>query len=121
VAVRPRDRNARPECGWITRALEQTAQSHAIALVVPEHVAEVRGRRLTWIEKTRAAVKGRLTKEITYWDHRAEQLKVQEQAGKSGARLNSHEARLRVDDLQHGSRSALPSWTARPRSQRCRP
>jgi hypothetical protein len=64
----------RPECAWITRALEQQAQSHAIAQVVPEHMAEVRGRRLTWIDKTRAAVKDRLTKEITYWDHRAEQL-----------------------------------------------
>ncbi|MGH3993247.1 MAG: helicase-related protein, partial [Pseudonocardiaceae bacterium] len=65
---------ARPECAWITRTLEQQAQSHAIAHVVPEHIAEVRGRRLAWIEKTRAAVKDRLTKEITYWDHRAEQL-----------------------------------------------
>jgi superfamily II DNA or RNA helicase len=91
---------ARPECAWITRALEQRAQSHAIANVVPEHVAEVRGRRLAWIEKTRAAVKDRLTKEITYWDHRAEQLKLQEQAGKAGARLNSQEARRRADDLQ---------------------
>jgi hypothetical protein len=60
----------------------------------------VRGRRLQWIEKTRAAVKDRLTKEITYWDHRAEQLKLQEQAGKAGARLNSQEARRRADDLQ---------------------
>jgi superfamily II DNA or RNA helicase len=95
---------ARPECAWIAHAtgqsVEQMAQSHAIAHVVPEHVAEVRGRRLSWIEKTRAAVKDRLTKEITYWDHRAEQLKLQEQAGKAGARLNSQEARRRADDLQ---------------------
>jgi SNF2 family DNA or RNA helicase len=91
---------SRPECAWITRALEQKAQGHAIAHVVPEHIAEVRGRRLTWIEKTRAAVKDRLTKEIAYWDHRAEQLKLQEQAGKPGARLNSQEARRRADDLQ---------------------
>lgn len=90
----------RPEFSWITRALEQKAQGHAIATVVPEHIAEVRGRRLTWIEKTRVAVKDRLTKEITYWDHRAEQLKLQEQAGKAGARLNSQEARRRADDLQ---------------------
>ncbi|MCC7196397.1 MAG: DUF3883 domain-containing protein [Gemmatimonadaceae bacterium] len=91
---------ARPECAWITRALEQQAQAHAIANVVPEHVAEVRGRRHKWIEKTRAAVKDRLTKEITHWDHRAEQLKLQEQADKAGARLNSQEARRRADDLQ---------------------
>jgi superfamily II DNA or RNA helicase len=91
---------ARPECAWITRALEQKAQSYAIAHVVPEHITEVRDRRLAWIGKTRAAVKDRLTKEITYWDHRAEQLKLQEQAGKAGARLNSQEARRRADDLQ---------------------
>jgi len=91
---------ARPECAWITTALEQKAQRYAIAEVVPEHIAEVRDRRLTWIGKTRAAVKDRLTKEITYWDHRAEQLKLQEQAGRAGARLNSQEARRRADDLQ---------------------
>jgi hypothetical protein len=45
-------------------------------------------------------VKERLTKEIAYWDHRAEQLKLQEQAGRAGARLNSQEARRRADDLQ---------------------
>jgi hypothetical protein len=65
---------ARPECAWITRALEQTAQSYAVAEVVPAHVAEVRDRRLAWTTKTRAAVKERLTKEISHWDHRAEQL-----------------------------------------------
>ena len=91
---------ARSECAWITRTLEQQAQGQAIAHVVPEHIAEVRGRRLTWIEKTRAAVKDRLTKEIAYWDHRAERLKDQEQAGRAGARLNSQEARRRADDLQ---------------------
>jgi hypothetical protein len=35
-----------------------------------------------------------------YWDHRAEELKLQEQAGRAGARLNSQEARRRADDLQ---------------------
>ncbi|MGE0441430.1 MAG: helicase-related protein [Gemmatimonadales bacterium] len=91
---------ARPEFDWIARGLEQKAQRHAIAHIVPEHIEEVRGRRLAWVEKTRAAVKDRLTKEISHWDHRAAQLKLQEQAGKAGARLNSQEARRRADDLQ---------------------
>jgi len=95
-----KDLLAQPECAWITRALEQKAQGYAIAEVVPGHIKEVRDRRLDWIAKTRAAVKERLTKEIAYWDHRAEQLKLQEQAGKAGARLNSQEARRRADDLQ---------------------
>lgn len=91
---------ARPECAWITRELEQRAHHYAITAVVPEHLEEVRKRRLAWIEKTRAAVRDRLTKEIAYWDHRAEELKLQEQAGKAGARLNSQEARRRADELQ---------------------
>ena len=91
---------ARPECAWITRELEQKAQGHAIAHVVPEHSPRSASRELALIDKTEAAVKDRLTKEITYWDHRAEQLKLQEQAGKPNARLNSGEARKRADDLQ---------------------
>lgn len=90
----------RPECSWINRELEQRAQGHAVAHVVPEHLAEVRAPRLALLAKTEAAVKDRLTKEITYWDHRAEQLKLQEQAGKPNARLNSQEARKRADGLE---------------------
>jgi superfamily II DNA or RNA helicase len=88
------------ECAWINREVEKVALNHAICHVVPEHVQEVKSRRLKWIEKTRAAVKDRLTKEITYWDHRAAELKAKEDAGKAGARLNSGEARKRADDLQ---------------------
>jgi hypothetical protein len=111
---------ARPECAWITRGLEQKAQAYAVVHVVPEHLAEVRDGKLPLIAKTEAAVKDRLTKEITYWDHRAEQLKLREQmeagsgeqgagilASRSsllapfrGARLNSGEARKRADGLQ---------------------
>src|SRR4029077_2740079 len=80
--------------------LEQKALAHAISEVVPEHLKEVRDRRSAWIYKARVAVKDRLTKEIGYWDHRAEDLKLQEQAGKPNARLNSQEARRRADDLQ---------------------
>jgi hypothetical protein len=68
--------------------------------MVPEHLKEVRDRRSAWIDKARAAVKDRLTKEIGYWDHRAQDLKAQEQAGKTNARLNSQEATRRADDLQ---------------------
>ena len=90
----------RPECQWIGRDLEQKAQGYAIAHVVPGHLAEVKGPKLDLIAKTEAAVKDRLTKEITYWDHRAEELKLQEQAGRPNARLNSGEARKRADILQ---------------------
>ena len=90
----------RPQCAWIDRDVERKTQGYAVANVVPEHLAEVRNTKLELITKTEVAVKDRLTKEITYWDHRAEQLKLQEQAGKTGARLNSGEARKRADSLQ---------------------
>jgi superfamily II DNA or RNA helicase len=89
-----------PECAWITRDLEHKVQGHAVANIVPEHLKEVRDSKLSLIAKTEAAVKDRLTKEIAYWDHRAEQLKLQEQAGMVNARLNSGEARKRADILQ---------------------
>ena len=97
----------RPELTWITRQLEQDAQGEAIARIVPEHIAEVRGRRQTWVDKTRAAVKERLTKEIAHWYHRAEQLRLQERAGKAAARLNSGEAHRRAEELEQRLRQRM--------------
>ena len=124
---------ARPESAWIGREIEQKAQGHAIANVVPEHLEEVRSRKLELLNKTEAAVKDRLTKEISYWDHRAEQLKLQEQSGKTNARLNSGEARKRADALQgrlekrmeeikrERQISPLPPVVTRRASWSCRP
>jgi ABC-type phosphate transport system auxiliary subunit len=93
---------------------------HAIEHVVPEHLEEVRGRRLALIDKTQAAVKDRLTKEISYWDHRAEELKLQEQAGKPNAKLNSGEARRRADNLQARLDRRLKELALERRSPRSR-
>ena len=90
----------RSECGWINHDIEKTAQEYAVTNVVPEHLAEVRDAKLSLLAKTKSAVKDRLTKEITYWDLRAENLKLREQAGGTGARLNSDEARKRADNLE---------------------
>jgi len=89
-----------PECQWIDTEVERKVLTHAIAEVVPGHFAEVSEMRLTLIEKTRDAVKERLSKEINHWDHRAAVLKEQEQAGKPNAKLNSDEAGRRADLLQ---------------------
>ena len=91
---------ARPECAWLTGDLEEKARTYAIAHVVREHLSDVREQKLGHIAKTEAAVKERLTKEINHWHHRAEELKVEEQAGKVNARLNSDEARKRSSLLQ---------------------
>ncbi len=47
-----------------------------------------------------AAVQERLTKEINYWDFRANELRLQEQAGRPNAKINSARARQRADELQ---------------------
>ncbi len=84
---------------WLHEDLEGRAIGHAVANVVPAHLDEVRARREELVDKTKVAVQDRLKKEINYWDHRAEQLRAQEQAGQT-PRLNSAKARQRADELQ---------------------
>ena len=79
--------------------IEKQASSYAISNLVPQHLKEVRDRKEELIEKTRRAVQDRLTKEINYWDQRAADLRLQEQAGKVNAKLNSSKAQQRADDL----------------------
>ena len=98
---------ARDECAWIGRDLAEAIRTYAVAHVVPEHLAEVRNARLARFAKTEAAVQDRLTKEISYWDRRAAQLKLDEEAGRTGARLHSGEARRRADALQDRLRRRL--------------
>ncbi len=88
------------EAEWLTGDLESKVSGYAAAELIPGHLTEVKTRREELIRKTTAAVKDRLTKEINYWDHRAEQLKLQELAGKPAAKLNSGQARQRADELQ---------------------
>lgn len=79
--------------------IESKATSYAIAHLVSSHLQEVRERKEALIEKTVRAVKDRLTKEINYWDQRAAELRLQEQAGKPNAKLNSAKAQQRADEL----------------------
>lgn len=88
------------EESWLQKDLELQATSYAIAHLVPQHLQEVRQRKEELSTKTTVAVKDRLTKEINYWDHRAEDLKLQEAAGKPNAKINSRLARQRADDLE---------------------
>ena len=78
-----------PEPTWLRSELESRVLEYAAQHLVPSHLGEVRLRKEALIDKTRAAVHERLTKEINYWDHRAVQLKEQELAGRTNARLNS--------------------------------
>src|SRR5690606_20207756 len=84
--------------GWLSENLPERALGYAISNLVPRHQAEVAERRTAMIDKTLAEVRSRLTREIAYWDHRAEELKLQELAGKQ-PRMNSGRARQRADEL----------------------
>jgi len=79
--------------------LLQAALSYAIRELVPRHLEEVRRRREAHVQKTLDAVKERLTKAISFWDRRAEELRAQEQAGRQ-PRMNWLKARERADELQ---------------------
>ena len=83
---------------WLAE-VEQRALHYAIEVAVPEHLADVRVRTLDRVDRTMAAVRSRLTQQIAYWDHRAEEIKAQELAGKK-PKLNSARARQRADNLQ---------------------
>ena len=91
---------------WLSADLEEKAIGHAIASIVPRHVEEVRARRLPEIDKVEREVTVRLKKEMNYWDHRAEDLKVRERAGRH-TRLSAGQAAARANDLADRLRRRL--------------
>lgn len=84
---------------WLADDVEKKALGHAVQHIVPKHLQEVKLRRENHITKVMQQVKARLTEQINYWDHRANTLKAQEEAGKSSTRVNSFNARQRADEL----------------------
>ncbi len=84
---------------WLTDQLEQRALQYAVEQLVPVHLKAVRSQREAMVDKTKSAVKQRLTREIAYWDHRAQELLAREQAGKT-PKVNSTMARQRANDLE---------------------
>jgi hypothetical protein len=95
------------EESWLKDNLEQRAMAFAIQHVVPQHLREVTLRREAHVKKTIQQVKERLTREINYWDHRANELKAMEDAGKSRSNLNSSNARERANKLEERLRKRL--------------
>lgn len=85
---------------WLQQNMEDKIKSFAISTIAKSHLERVRANRQFLVEKTKTAVIERLTNEIRYWDHRARDLRMHEEAGKPNAKLNSNEARKRADELQ---------------------
>ena len=86
------------QAGWLNNNLEALALNHASQQLVPEHYAEVKGRRERQADKTMAAVNERLVKEINYWSDRYIKLQDDVNAGKQ-PRIQPEMARRRVDEL----------------------
>lgn len=84
---------------WLAGDIEKDAVSFAIRTIVPDHLKEVRARRIPQIEKIERAVDARLTDEANYWDGRAWELEDKEKQGKR-TRLSSFNARRRADELR---------------------
>jgi superfamily II DNA or RNA helicase len=84
---------------WLGDGLERKATEHAIRFLVPEHLREVRTRREALVDKTLEQVQARLLGEIRHWDQRANDLRLREEAGRFGDKLNSTNARKRADEL----------------------
>ncbi|MBN9390802.1 MAG: DUF3883 domain-containing protein [Chloroflexi bacterium] len=94
------------EADWLKRDLEQEARTYAIINLVPQHFEEVSSRKIALVNKTKAAVHERLTKEVIYWNRRAREIEEEERAGRT-PRLNSAKASQRADDLEARRRKRL--------------
>jgi superfamily II DNA or RNA helicase len=91
---------------WLQADVENRALDYGIDVLSAEHLAEVRSRTLERVAKVKAAVQERLTREVTYWDHRASELQLQTDAGKS-PRMNPDRAAGRADELQRRKEARL--------------
>jgi SNF2 family DNA or RNA helicase len=83
---------------WLRQHWEPLVTTFAIERVVPAHVDGVKRLRLPLLAKVEAEVKARLTKEVRFWDARAEDLRVKERAGKK-TKLPAHVAEERANRL----------------------
>lgn len=94
------------EADWLKDNWQTKVSTFALGELVPKHLDEVRQQRLPLIAKIEHEVKARLTKEINYWDHRAEELKAKEAAGKA-TRLPAADAARRAELLSDRLRARL--------------
>jgi hypothetical protein len=77
---------------WLSDDIEGHAIAFAVEHLVPGHLDEIRTRRLAEIAKIQSEVEARLIQAINFWDARAEELALQEAAGRN-QRLNAENAR----------------------------
>ena len=114
---------------WLNADLESEVKDYAVERLVPEHLNEVKAHRETLVQKTMRAVKERLTKEIYYWDNRAneyeqkardseqivERLKILAAASEVLAELKG-KSKLQAEDANQEARDYAPQATQAKRS-----
>ncbi len=83
---------------WLSGKVEERALGYAIAELVPEHLAEIKRRKLSEMDKIEREVRTRLNREINYWDGRAARLREEERAGKE-QRINASNAEATAQRL----------------------
>jgi len=99
------------EAPWLRADVETRALDAAIEHAVPAHLAQVRSRTLGRIERVRAAVHDRLTREINYLDGRAAQLRLDAETGK-GDVANTAKFAKRADELAGRMRARMAELDA---------
>src|SRR2546428_14121206 len=82
---------------WLSSMTQEHAIEYASSHILSSNFDEVRKLREESVERTRRAVKDRLTKEINYWDRRANDLKQKQLQGKKTS-SSSANARRRPHD-----------------------
>ena len=92
---------------WIDADVERPAQAYALEQLLPKQQADVYNRTRERVDRVRAAVRERLTKEIIFREGRAAQLHADERAGK--------QIRLNWQREQMGRRTAYPPQPAHAR------
>ena len=83
---------------WLSGKVEEQALAYAVQSLVPEHLAEVKRRRIVEIDKIEREVRARLKREINYWEGRAIRLREEERAGKE-QRINAQNAEATAQRL----------------------
>ena len=86
------------ESEWLDTDVEAIGMDYAIRMAVPRHLAHVRRHTESRVDAVEAAVKERLTYEIRYWSHRADELQLKASAGRT-PQSNADRARQRAEEL----------------------
>lgn len=85
---------------WLKEDLERRAIDFAALELVPRHLKETRERKIALIDKIEKESRQRLTAQIQYWDARARDLRLKENAGKRNAAQNAVQAQNRAENLE---------------------